>query len=171
MKKHHPLVVLARRAIEAYVRERRVIEPPPELIKEFSQRSGAFVSIKKGGQLRGCIGTFMPTQENIALEVVENAISAATRDPRFPPIGPQELPHLEVSVDILSPPEPVSGPEELDPKRYGVIVESGWKKGLLLPDLEGVDTVDQQLAIAMAKAGIGRGEKVKLYRFTVERYH
>ncbi len=171
MKKHHPLVILARRVIETYVRERRAIEPPPELMEEFSHRAGAFVSIKKGGQLRGCIGTFMPTQDNVALEVVENAISAATRDPRFPPIGPQELPHLEVSVDILSPPEPISGPEELDPKKYGVIVESGWKKGLLLPDLEGVDTVDQQLAIAMAKAGIGRGEKVKLYRFTVERYH
>ncbi len=171
MKTHHPLVILARRAIETYVRERRVIDPPEELTPEMRQRAGVFVSIKKGGQLRGCIGTFMPTQENVALEVIENAISAATRDPRFSPIGPQELPYLDVSVDVLSSPEPISGPEELDPKRYGVIVESGWKKGLLLPDLEGVDTVEQQLAIAMAKAGIGRGEKVKLYRFSVERFH
>jgi len=171
MKRHHPLVILARRAIEAFVREHRVIEPPEEFTEEMRRKAGAFVSIKKGGQLRGCIGTFMPTKENVALEVIENAFAAATRDPRFPPVGPQELPHLEVSVDLLSPPEPVSGPEELDPKRYGVIVESGWKKGLLLPDLEGVDTVEQQLAIAMAKAGIGRGEKVKLYRFSVERFH
>jgi len=113
---------------------------------------------------------FLPTTENVATEIIRNAIAAATEDPRFPPLGPQELEELDISVDVLSQPEPVEGLEELDPKKYGVIVESGWKRGLLLPDLEGVDTVEQQLSIAMAKAGITPDEPVKIYRFRVERY-
>ncbi len=168
----HPLVKLAKRAIEEYVKHGRVIEPPPpeEMTPEMKQEAGVFVSIKKNGQLRGCMGTFLPLCRNVAEEVIRNAITAATEDPRFPPITEDELDELEISVDVLSPPEPVSDLSQLDPKKYGVIVESGWRRGLLLPDLEGVDTVQQQLAIAMAKAGISPGEPVKIYRFTVNRY-
>ncbi len=172
MKREHPLVQLARRTIEEYVKHGRVIEPPPpqEMTPEMTKRAGVFVSLKKHGQLRGCIGTFLPTTENVATEIIRNAIAAATEDPRFPPVQPHELDDLDISVDILSEPEPVESLEELDPKKYGVIVESGWKRGLLLPDLEGVDTVEQQLSIAMAKAGITPGEPVKIYRFRVDRY-
>jgi len=173
MSKSHPLVELARKAIETYVRERRVIEPPDELTPEMRQRAGTFVSLHgPGGELRGCIGTIEPTQDNVAREVIQNAISAATRDPRFPPVRPDELDGLDVKVDVLTPPEPVESLDELDPKRYGVIVESAtdWRRGLLLPDLEGVDTVEYQVDIARRKAFIGPGEPVELYRFEVKRY-
>jgi AMMECR1 domain-containing protein len=118
------------------------------------------------------MGTFLPTQESVALEVIHNAISAATRDPRFPPVRPNELADLDVKVDVLSTPEPVSGPEELDPRRYGVIVQAarGWRRGLLLPDLEGIDTVEEQIRICRYKAGIGENEAVELQRFQVERH-
>ncbi len=170
MRKEHPLVQLARKAIEEYVRHGRIIDPPENLSPEMRKRAGVFVSIKKRGNLRGCIGTFLPTKKNIAEEVIHNAIAAATQDPRFPPISEEELDELDISVDVLSEPEPVRSLEELDPKKYGVIVESGWKRGLLLPDLEGVDTVEQQLAIAMAKAGISPDEPIRVYKFTVKRY-
>jgi AmmeMemoRadiSam system protein A len=136
------------------------------------QRAGVFVSIhKKNGELRGCIGTFQPTTANVAEEIIQNAVSAATNDPRFDEIREDELDDLEISVDVLSPPEPVDSLKELDPKRYGVIVQSGWRRGLLLPDLEGVDSVQQQVEIAMRKAGIRPGEPITLYRFEVKRYH
>lgn len=172
MKKEHPLVQLARKAIEEYVKHGRIISPPPpeEMTPEMKQSAGVFVSIKKHGELRGCIGTYLPTRKNVAEEIIHNAIAAATEDPRFPPVTEEELSELEISVDVLSPPEEVKDLLELDPKKYGVIVESGWKRGLLLPDLEGVDTVEQQLAIAMAKAGILPEEPVKIYKFTVKRY-
>jgi AmmeMemoRadiSam system protein A len=167
----HPLVELAKRAIEAYVREGKVIPPPKDLAPEMRGRAGTFVSLHdKFGNLRGCIGTIEPTQPNIALEVIHNAISAASRDPRFPPVRADELNNLDIKVDVLTEPEPISGPEELDPKRYGVIVESGWRRGLLLPDLEGVDTVAYQIEIACRKAGIGAKEPKQLYRFEVKRY-
>ncbi len=167
----HPLVKLARDAIEAYVTDRRVIAPPQELTEEMKERAGAFVSIKKHGQLRGCIGTFLPTKTNLAEEVIRNAIAAATEDPRFPPVREDELKDLEVSVDVLSAPEPVNDLSELDPKKYGVIVVKGPRKGLLLPDLEGVDTVEEQLRIAKLKAGILPDEDCEIYRFNVRRYH
>jgi len=170
MKTEHPLVQLARQTIETYVRTGKRIRPPENLTPEMKEQAGVFVSLHKHGQLRGCIGTFEPTTPNVAQEIIQNAISSATRDPRFEPVRPDELADLEISVDILTPPEPISGPEQLDPKRYGVIVESGWRRGLLLPDLEGVDTVEYQLAIARRKAGIGPNEPVKLYRFEVRRY-
>lgn len=170
MKTEHPLVQLARRTIETYVRTGKRIRPPEDLTPEMKERAGVFVSLHKHGQLRGCIGTFEPTTPNVAQEIIQNAISSATRDPRFDPVRPDELADLEISVDILTPPEPISGPGDLDPKRYGVIVEAGWRRGLLLPDLEGVDTVEYQLAIARRKAGIGPNEPVKLYRFEVRRY-
>ncbi|MGA9348584.1 MAG: AmmeMemoRadiSam system protein A [Anaerolineae bacterium] len=168
----HPLVQLARKTIENYIREEHVIEAPKELTPEMKGRAGTFVSIHKYGMLRGCIGTIEPTQANVAQEVIQNAISSATRDPRFPPITPEELADLDIKVDVLGESERVESMEELDPKRYGVIVKSArdWRKGLLLPDLEGVDTVEYQVDIARRKAGIRPGEPTELYRFEVVRY-
>ncbi len=171
MSEEHPLVQLARRTIEAYVREGKIISPPEHPTEEMKQRAGVFVSLHRGGQLRGCIGTIEPQMENVAQEIIANAISAATRDPRFPPVRPDELQDLEISVDVLTPPEPVSSVDELDPHKYGVIVELGPRRGLLLPDLEGVDTVEQQIAIALRKAWISPQEPYRLYRFQVRRYH
>jgi AmmeMemoRadiSam system protein B/AmmeMemoRadiSam system protein A len=164
-----PLVKLAKATVEAYVKERRVIKPPEELTTDMKERAGVFVSIKKDGQLRGCIGTFEPTRPNIAEEIIANAISAATRDPRFLPITPQELDRLSISVDVLTTPEPAEF-AELDPKKYGVIAECGWKRGLLLPDLEGVDTAKDQVSICCQKAGITSNEPIKLSKFQVKRY-
>ena len=165
-----PLVQLARRTIETYVRETKTVAPPVEMTEEMRQQAGAFVTLHREGQLRGCIGTFEPTQSNVAQEIIQNAISAATRDPRFPPVQPKELDDLTVSVDVLSAPEPIDSMEALDPKRYGVIVQSGTRRGLLLPDLEGVDTAAQQVDIARQKAWIGPNEPVQLYRFEVKRH-
>ena len=133
-------------------------------------RAGAFVSIHEHGNLRGCIGTIMPVQDNVAKEIIHNAISASTRDPRFSPISPDELPWLEINVDVLGKPERIHSPKELDVKRYGVIVSHGRKRGLLLPDLEGVDTVEQQIEIARQKGGIREGEPYILERFEVIRH-
>ncbi len=169
--REHYLVGLAREALETYVREARVISPG-KIPDEFqNSKSGAFVSIHDNEGLRGCIGTIQPTKPNLALEVVDNAISAGTRDPRFDQVRPQDLGNLKYSVDVLNEPEPVQGLGELDPKIYGVIVEKGSRRGLLLPDLDGVDTADDQVSIACRKAGISPGEKgVNLYRFRVRRY-
>lgn len=168
-KKLHPLTKLAKTAVEAFVNERQLIKPE-ELTPEMQERAGVFVSLKKHGELRGCIGTFEPTRANIAEEIIYNAISSAMNDPRFEPVQDSELPDLDYSVDVLTSPEPVSSQDELDPKKYGVIVERGFRRGLLLPDLEGVNTVDRQIAICRMKAGIGEDEPVKLYRFQVRRY-
>jgi AmmeMemoRadiSam system protein A len=170
-KKHHPLVELARDTIVHYVREGKTIGPPKELTPEMKQQAGAFVSLHKQGALRGCIGTLEPMRPNAAQEIIQNAISAATRDPRFPPVQASELDDLEISVDVLSPAELIESIAELDPKRYGVIVQSGWRRGVLLPDLEGIDTAEYQVQIARRKAGIGAHEPVQLYRFEVKRYH
>ena len=164
------VVHMARAGIEAFVRREQVVDSPAELPPELPERAGVFVSIKKGGQLRGCIGTTEPTQETLAAEILSNAIQAATRDPRFSPIQVRELPDLEYSVDILGVPESVEDVGQLDPDRYGVIVNSGGRRGLLLPELEGVETAEQQLTIARRKAGIGPGEPVRLERFTVRRF-
>ena len=168
----HPLVRLAKGAIESYVRTGRGPAPPEPLPDEMQEQAGAFVSIHDhAGNLRGCIGTIEPTQPDLAREVIRNAVAAATSDPRFAPIEPHELKGLDVKVDVLMPAEPISSRQELDPRRYGVIVESGWRRGLLLPDLEGVDTVDMQVSIALQKAGIRPTESYQLYRFEVKRYH
>jgi AmmeMemoRadiSam system protein A len=137
-------------------------------------RAGAFVTLHHHGELRGCIGTIQPTQANLAEEVIANAIAAASRDPRFPPVGRHELADLDVKVDVLTEPEPVEGVEDLDPKRYGLIVQSEkhpWKRGLLLPDLEGIDTAEKQLFwTRYHKAGItDPDEPVQLFRFEVRR--
>lgn len=165
----HPVVKLAKEAVESYVRKGKVPKPL-ELSPEMRERAGVFVSLHKHGQLRGCIGTFEPAKDDVAEEIIANAISSSTRDPRFPPVTASELDDLEYSVDILTTPEPVTDLNQLDPKEYGVIVESGWKRGLLLPDLEGVDSVEEQIAICRLKAGISAGEPVNLCRFQVRRF-
>ena len=168
-KQLHPIVKLAREAVESYVGQGKVLKPK-ELTDEMKQRSGVFVSIKKHGELRGCIGTFEPSRANVAEEIVANAISSATQDPRFASVVVSELGDLEYSVDILTEPEPADGIDQLGPKKYGVIVECGFRRGLLLPDLEGVATVEKQIEICRAKAGISADEPIKLYRFQVRRY-
>lgn len=165
------MVELARNTITHYVRRGKTIAPPEELTSEMERQAGVFVSLHRQGALRGCIGTLEPMHSNTAQEIIQNAISAASRDPRFPPVQAGELDDLEVSVDVLSPPEPIESADELDPKRYGVIVQSGWRRGVLLPDLEGIDTAECQVEIARRKAGIGSSEPVQLYRFEVKRYH
>ncbi len=166
-----PYVKLARQSLESYILNRRVIDIPDDVPEEMLHaKAGAFVSIHKDGALRGCIGTTGPTTDCVAREIINNAISASTRDPRFSAIGPEELPRLEISVDVLGEPEDIATEDELDVKRYGVIVSSVGKRGLLLPDLDGIDTVQQQIDIAKQKAGIHRFESVKLQRFEVVRH-
>ena len=165
----HPLTRLARETVETYVRTGKVPQVA-ELTPEMQQRAGVFVSIKKHGELRGCIGTFEPTQLNVAREIINNAVSSSTRDPRFLPVAEEELPYLTYTVDVLSPPERVDSPDQLDPKRYGLIVECGRRRGLLLPDLPGVNDMEKQIEICRAKAGIMPDEPVEMYRFEVRRY-
>ncbi|MDD3173720.1 MAG: AmmeMemoRadiSam system protein A, partial [Herbinix sp.] len=144
---------------------------PKDLPEELTQKkAGVFVSLKKHGSLRGCIGTIAPVTENIAREILRNAVSSGTEDPRFPPVTQKELEELEYSVDVLAEPEPIKYMTDLDVKRYGVIVISGRKRGLLLPNLEGVDTVEQQVAIAKKKAGIYDNETFTMERFEVVRH-
>jgi len=164
-------VKLARLSLETYVKTGKRAAMPDDLPEEMTaRRAGVFVSLKKDGRLRGCIGTISPTTGSIAEEIMNNAISAGTGDPRFEPVKEEELPHLVYSVDVLSEPEPISSMDELDPKRYGVIVSKGYRRGLLLPNLEGVDTVRQQVDIALQKAGIRRDEDYKMERFEVVRH-
>ncbi len=166
----HPLTALAKETVETYVKEGKRPPLPKELTPEMKDKAGVFVSIHMLGDLRGCIGTFEPQEENVGEEIITNSISSATRDPRFSPITPEELKDLDYSVDVLTAPEPVEDASQLDPKKYGVIVEAGWKRGLLLPDLEGVDTVEYQIDVCRQKGGISPDEPVQLYRFEVKRY-
>lgn len=166
----HSYVKLARQTITEYIKKGKVLSLPSPLPEEFNKQAGVFVSLKKAGQLRGCIGTYSPTQPNLAREIIHNAISASTRDPRFPPVTPDELDQIKISVDILSEPTKIETIDQLDPRRYGVIVTSSYKRGLLLPDLEGVDTVEEQLDIAKQKADIRSGEKIEIMRFEVQRF-
>ena len=171
-------VKLAGKTLEEYIRTGK--EPDlnrilarftdNEINELTSLKAAVFVSIHKHGALRGCIGTIFPTTDCVAKEIIQNAISASTRDPRFEPVGEEEIPFLEINVDVLSEPEAIESEDELDVKKYGVIVTSGYKRGLLLPDLDGVDTVEDQVAIAMQKGGITRSDKYKLERFEVIRH-
>lgn len=170
--KEDPWVRLARLSLETRIRQGHVLQSLPEgLPAELTElAAGAFVSLHKDGRLRGCIGTTAPTEENVAKEIVQNAVAAGTRDPRFPPVRADELEELEYSVDVLDQPEPVNSPAQLDPKTYGVIVSYGCKRGLLLPDLDGVDTVEEQVAIARRKGGIREDDPYTLQRFKVVRH-
>lgn len=182
-------ISLAKRAVENYIKEKKIISPPENLPEEFlKKKSGSFVTIEKQEQLRGCIGTYLPIKENIAEEIISNAIAAATEDCRFGPIKEEELPYLFYTVYILSEPELVRDIKELNPKKYGIIVKTapiaylqktdvmfnGYtppKSGLLLPDLDGVGTIEQQISIACQKGGINPEiENIIIYKFTVEKY-
>ena len=165
-------VKLARYSLETFVKTHKPAALPENLPEELlNRRAGAFVSLHKDGNLRGCIGTIMATRNNLAEEILQNAISACSRDPRFDPVQEDELDDLEYSVDVLGEAERTFTIKDLDAKRYGVIVENGGRRGLLLPDLEGVDTPEEQIAIAKRKAGIRPEEKVTLWRFEVIRHH
>ena len=185
----HPLVFLAKQTVETFIKEGKIISPPNDLPKEFLERkAGTFVTIEKNGDLRGCIGTYLPTRENIAEEIIHNAVAAATEDYRFGPIQEKELSSLSYTVYILSEPELVKDLKELEPKKYGIIIKTMpitrhngadvvfnghfvAKTGLLLPDLEGVDTIEKQISIACQKGGIDPlREKILIYKFTVEKY-
>jgi len=166
----HPYAALAKSAIEEYVKNKKVLGAGAEIPEDMKRRAGVFVCLKVRGNLRGCIGTFHPCCKNIHDEIVRNAISASTEDPRFSMVRPDELEDIDYSVDVLSEPEK-SNVSELDPKKYGVIVVKGGRRGLLLPDLNGVNTVEEQLRITKMKAGIiPDDEDVEIYRFTVDRY-
>lgn len=165
-------VRLARHAVEEYVRSGKKIKALEGISREmYGSRAGVFVSIKKEGRLRGCMGTICASRPSIADEIIENAVSAASHDPRFSPIKAEELDMLAISVDVLGDVEKIDSLNKLDVKRYGVIVTKGYKRGLLLPNLEGVDTVKEQIAIAKRKAGIGEHENVQLERFEVVRHY
>ncbi len=164
---------LARLTVEKYIGEGEKPKPPAQPGELLSGQAGVFVTIRTtDGDLRGCVGTILPVEETIAREIIENAISAATRDPRFPPVSRPELSRLTYGVDILLPPEPVTGPEQLDPALYGVIVETldRSRRGLLLPRIDGIETVEQQWRAVHQKAGIPLGAPVRAQRFTVNRY-
>jgi len=182
-------ISLAKQAIENYIKEGKIISLPEGLPEEFlTRKAGTFVTIMKDKDLRGCIGTYLSTRENIAEEIIHNAIAAATEDYRFGPVQAEELSYLSYTVYILSEPELVKDIKELDPKKYGIIVKTmpitspngtdvifnghiPYKSGLLLPDLDGVDTVEQQISIACQKGGIDPlREKILIYKFTVEKH-
>lgn len=166
-----PYVRLAQYAAENFVKSGKRISMPDWVPTEMKQRkAGVFVSIKKHGQLRGCIGTIAPTTGSIAEEIMRNAVASSVEDPRFVPVHPNELSDLTFSVDVLGEPEPITATYKLDVERYGVIVSKGRRRGLLLPNLEGVDTVEEQLAIALRKAGIGDHEGFSIERFEVVRH-
>ena len=168
----HPLVQLARAAIEACVREGHTLSPEDAPAPIHGEPAGVFVTIHRAstGDLRGCIGTIEAREPKLALEVIQNAIAAATRDPRFPAIEPAELDDLDIDVSVLYPPEPIDSLDLLDPKRYGVIVQSGLRRGLLLPDIPGIDDVGTQVGFARQKAWIKPDEPVEMFRFRVEKY-
>lgn len=164
---------LAKEAISHYLKTSQVLSMPDWVSKELaSTKQGVFVSLYLNGQLRGCIGTIEPTQKNLAQEIIRNALSAAFQDPRFPPIKPEELTELDISVDILSKPEKIEGLGDHNPKKYGLIVKaSNNRSGLLLPNLPGVKSGQEQLNIASQKGGILESEEKELYRFKSKRYH
>jgi len=162
---------LARQAIQTYVGERRVTHPPPDLAPEVHDRAALFVTLlTPAGELRGCIGSLEPATENLATETIDRAIAAATADPRFAPVTAGEVPGLTIEVSILTPPEPVDSIDALDPRHYGVVVEDGGRRGVLLPALAGIDDADRQVAVARRKAGIPPGQPVRLSRFEVVKY-
>ena len=177
-----PYVRLAAASLERYILTRRPmtlsearalfaeegLTMPPALTE---QRAGAFVSLHENGELRGCIGTILPTTGCVAQEILQNAVSACSADPRFDPVRAEEIPALDISVDVLGEPEDIDSPAQLDVHRYGVIVSCGHKRGLLLPDLEGVDSIEQQIDIARRKGGIAPHEPYQLQRFEVVRHH
>ena len=153
--------------VRCYVAGRQA--PPPPENAFYEQRAACFVTLKKHGELRGCIGTLEPAEGSLGQEIARNAHSSSMRDPRFPPVTADECEAVTCSVDVLSPSE-ACRLDDLDPRCFGVIVESGPRRGVLLPDLQGVDTVDAQVDIARQKAGIAAGQTFEVRRFRVTRY-
>ena len=165
-------VRLARASLTSYITTGQVIDIPVDApASMLEQQAGAFVSLHKNGQLRGCIGTIEPVMRNVAYEIIQNAISASTRDPRFPPVTADEIDDLEITVDVLGPTEPAESFADLDPKRYGVVVSHRGRRSLLLPNLDGVDTIAEQVSIALRKAGISPDANYKMERFEVVRHY
>jgi len=162
--------LLAGGTVAAYISTGRMPKAPADVPAEWCRPGAAFVCIKKNGDLRGCVGTYMPTRDSLVEEIMHNAVSSALNDTRFLPVRIDELPGLEFSVDVLESPQQVKTADELDPRVFGVMVRSGPRLGLLLPNLEGVDRVDKQIAIAKQKAGIAAGEDIELFRFKVRRF-
>lgn len=171
IKNNNPYVKLARENLTKYVENRHVISSLPDYVTEEMQqnRRGVFVTLHKNGELRGCIGTIFPVTESIVQEIIRNSIEAGIYDPRFPSVTIDELEKIEFSVDVLSKPERTTK-ENLDPKKYGIIITANGKSGVLLPDLEGVDTVEYQIDITLRKAGINKDENYEIERFIVTRY-
>lgn len=171
LTQNDPYVRLARESLTTYLTTGKPMKDVPSYVIEEMKntRRGVFVSLKKYGELRGCIGTFLPTTDSIAEEIITNAVEAGVDDPRFSAVEEEELLDIDFSVDVLTEPEPAER-DELDPKEYGVIVTSGRRRGLLLPDLEGVDSVEEQLSISLQKAGIGKNESFTIEKFKVIRH-
>ncbi|WP_409228013.1 AmmeMemoRadiSam system protein A [Gudongella sp. SC589] len=166
------LVRLARKSLEHFIRNGKYLKLPEDLPEELlKEKYPVFVSVKKNGSLRGCIGATEPTMDNLGKEIIYYSVQAGTKDPRFPSIEEEELDDLTYSVDVLMKPEPVEDESGLDPSIFGVIVQKGHRRGLLLPNLDGVDTVQEQLRIALNKAGIGPDEDFSIQRFRVVRHH
>lgn len=162
---------LARQAVKEYIVNGNEVEVNYDELPEILKKpAGVFVTLKKNGNLRGCMGTFQAVQDNAAQEIINNAMTAAESDPRFPEVHKSELDELTISVDILTEAERVNDKSELDPKKYGVLVKGGHQTGLLLPDLEGIDTVDKQLSIAKKKAGLKADSQIDIFRFKVKRF-
>ncbi|CCQ91107.1 AMMECR1 domain protein [Nitrospina gracilis 3/211] len=164
------LPYLARKAVSHYLRHQEPLPCPPTLPDPLSRRAGAFVSIKNNGTLRGCIGTLEPQQETLAAEIIENAVKAATRDPRFDPVTQEEIGHLTFSIDVLSPLERVTNLSMLDPKQYGLVIRNDKKQGVLLPDLDGVPTVEEQVRLCRIKGGFTDDDLEEYFRFRVQRF-
>lgn len=167
----HPYVQLALESVRHYLAQGRDLPEPDNLSADLRKPAASFVSIKKAKELRGCIGTLIPSQHNLAKEIIHNAVSAAVRDPRFSPVSESELDTLSLSVDVLTPLEKVSTTSELDCRRYGLVIKCGDRQGVLLPDLESVRTVEKQVDVCLQKGGIREDEDYELYRFEVKRYH
>jgi len=162
---------LARRAVEEYIVSGNEVEVDEDELPEILKKeAGVFVTLKKNGELRGCMGTFRPVQKNAAYEIISNAMTAAENDPRFPEVDKSEFDEIVISVDILSEAEEVDDKSELDPSKYGILVKGGHQTGLLLPDLEGVDTAEEQVNIARRKAGLRPDDKIDIFRFSVKRF-
>ena len=167
----HPLVSLAIRSVQHHIEKGRPLPWPDPLPEAMETQAGTFVSIKKNSLLRGCIGTIQPKYANLAEEVIRNSIKAASEDPRFPSIEKKELDQLTISVDVLTAPEKIDDPSSLEVKRYGLIVRHKGRQGLLLPDLENIKSVDQQLKVCLKKGGIKESDPYELFRFEVKRFH
>ncbi len=167
---YHSYADLARQSIIYYLDQGQVMPCPDSLNGELKKKRGTFVCLKKGKQLRGCVGTIVPVRENLAQEIIQNSVNAATEDPRFSPVGKEEIPQLSFSVDVLSPLEKVQTKSDLDTKRFGLVVRGKSSQGVLLPDIEGVNSVDDQIKICKRKAGLENDEDLEYFRFSVQRY-